>query len=58
MFILVMEQTNACKAHGHAIFVACLNHLVISDRTTRLRNVFDTALMRSLDVITEWEESV
>ena len=56
--VLVMEQSDTCKAHGHTVFIASFNDLVISDRTARLSHIFHAALMGSLDIIPEWEESI
>ena len=43
--VLVMEQSDTCKAHGHTVFIASFNDLVISDRTARLSHIFHAALM-------------
>ena len=56
--VLVMEQSDTCKAHSHTVFIASFNDLVISDRTARLSHIFHAALMGSLDIIPEWEESI
>ena len=55
---LVMEQTNTGKCHHHIIFVAGLNHCIITDRTARLCNICHTALMGPFNIIREWEEGI
>ena len=56
--ILVMEQTDSCECHCHSVFVTCTDDVVITNRATRLRNIFYTALMSSFDVVTKWEEGI
>ena len=53
-----MEQTDSRKAHHHTILVAGLNDIVIANGSARLGNVFHTALMGTLDIVPEWEESI
>ena len=53
-----MEQTDTCEGHSHAVLVTALNDCIISDRSARLGDVLDTALLRALDIVGEREESV
>ena len=55
---LVVEQANADECHCDIIFIASLNDVVVSNRTTCLCDVFYTTLVRTLDIVAEWEESV
>src|SRR5574344_786071 len=54
----MMEQTNASKCHCYAVFVACVNNIVVTYGTTCLCDKFHTALVCSLYIVAEWEESV
>ena len=56
--LLMMEQTDACKRHRNAVFVAGFNDMVITYRAACLGDVFHAALVRALDVVAEGEESV
>ena len=53
-----MEQTDSGKAHDHSILVTGIDHIVITDRSARLGNVFYTALVCALDIVSEWEERI
>ena len=46
-----MEQAETCEAHGHAVLIASVNHIVVSYRTARLCNEFNTALVSTPDQI-------
>lgn len=54
----MVEKSETCKAHDHAVLVGCLDDLVITDRTARLSNILNAALSCALDVIAEWEEGI
>ena len=54
----MMEQTDTCEGHSHAVLVTALNDCIVSDRSARLGDVLDTALLRALDIVGEREESV
>lgn len=56
--ILMMEQSDTCKAHGHTVFIASFNDLVISDRATWLSHILHAALMGSLNIISKREERI
>ena len=53
-----MEQTDACKCHGDAVFVAGFNDMIVTYRASCLGDVFHAALVRALDVIAEGEEGI
>ena len=55
---LMVEQTDTCEGHSHAVLVTALDDSVVSDGSARLCDVLDAALLRALDVIGEWEESI
>ena len=44
---LVMEQTDTSKCHYHVVFITAFDHQIIADRSARLCNVGNTALMRA-----------
>ena len=46
------------KGHSDVIFISGFNYIVIPNRTTGLGNIFNTALMRPLYIISKWEESI
>lgn len=58
LLLLVMEQADSCERHNHTVFVTGVNDIVITNGTARLCHVFDTALVRSLDIVTKREECV
>ena len=53
-----MEQTDAGKAHGNAVFVTGFDNIVIADGAAGLCDIFYTTSVGSLDVITEGKESI
>ena len=34
-----MEQTDACECHSDVVLIACLDNIVVTDRTAGLCNV-------------------
>ncbi len=56
--ILMMEKSDSCKAHNHIIFITCIYYMVIPYRPSWLCNVFNSALMCTLDIIAKWEECI
>ena len=54
----MVEQTNSGKCHRHSIFVTCVNYIVITYRTTRLRDKLHAALVRAFDIVAEREKRV
>ena len=55
---LVMEQTDTGKCHYHVVFITAFDHQIIADRSARLCNVGNTALVRALNVICKREECI
>ena len=53
-----MEQTDACKRHRDAVFIACFDDMVVAHRTSCLSDVFHAALVRTFDVVAEGEEGI
>ena len=53
-----MEQADTGKGHHHVVLVAAIDDGIIPDGTAGLRNVFDAALFRSLDIVREREEGI
>lgn len=39
---LMVEQTDSRKCHRHTVFIACSDHILVSHRSSRLRNVRNT----------------
>ena len=54
----MMEQSYTGKRHCNAILVACVDYMVITHTTASLGNIFYSALMGTLYVVTEWEECI
>ena len=54
----MMEQSYACHGHGDAVFVACINDMVVANGASGLRYVRYTAFVRALNVVTKGEEGV
>ena len=55
---LMVEQTYAGEGHGDAVFVACLDDVVITYGTAGLSNVLHATLVGSLHVVAKGEESI
>ena len=55
---LMVEQSQAAKGHGNAVFVAGVNHLLVADGTAGLDNGGHAAAVRALNVVAEGEERV
>src|SRR5574344_2419036 len=54
----MMKKTDSRKSHGNAVFIACVDDVIITDRTAGLCYIFYATLMCAFDVITEWEKCV
>ena len=44
--------------HDHPVFIACIDHIVVSHRTSRLRDILHTAPVGALDIVAKWEECI
>ena len=53
-----MEQTNAGECHRHSVFVAHIDHVVVTDRSARLGDILYAALVGTLDIVAEREEGI
>ena len=53
-----MEKSDSCKAHYHTVLITCINNMVISHRSTRLGYILHATLVRTLNVVTKWEECI
>ena len=53
-----MEEAHARKCHRDAILVASLYDIIVSDTAASLCDIFHSALVGALDIVTEWEESI
>ena len=54
----MVEQTNTGECHRHSVFVAHIDHVVVTDRSTRLRDILYAALVGTFDIVAEREEGV
>ena len=54
----MMEQADTCECHCDAILVASVNDIVVTYRTASLCDILYAALVSTLDVVAEREESV
>ena len=54
----MMEQSHTSECHGYTILVTGLDNIVVTNAATSLCNVFHSALVSTLDVVTEWEEGI
>ena len=55
---LVVEQSHVSEGHGHIVLVAGLDDIVVTDAAAGLCDILHAALVSTLDVVTEGEESV
>ena len=53
-----MEQTDAGECHRHSVLIADFDHVVVTDRSARLCDIFYAALVGTLDIVAEREEGV
>ena len=53
----MVEQTDAGECHRHSVFIADIDHVVVTDRSTRLRDIFYAALVGAFDIVAEREEA-
>ena len=53
-----MEQPYARERHGNAVLVAGFNDIVVAYAAASLSNIFNSALVGTLDVVTEGEEGI
>ena len=54
----MMKQSYPCECHSDTVFIAGLNHIVVSNRAAGLGNVFYSALMGALDVVAKRKEGI
>ena len=55
---LVVEQSHVSEGHGHIVFVAGLDDIVVTDAAAGLCDVLHATLVGALDVVAEGEECV
>lgn len=53
-----MEQANSDKRHGHIVFIACFDNIIITNGTAALRNKFYAGFMGAFDIVAEREECI
>ena len=56
--LLVVEQSHVSEGHGHIVFVAGLDDIVVTDAAAGLCDVLHATLVGALDVVAEGEESI
>ena len=54
----VVEQSYTGERHCYTVLVAGVDNIVVTDRATGLCDIFNTASVRSFDIVTEGEECV
>ena len=54
----MVEQTNTGECHRHSVFVAHIDHVVVTDISTRLCDILYAALVGTFDIVAEREEGV
>ena len=54
----MVEQPHSGERHGDAVLVAILANIVVTYAAASLSDVFHSALVGALDVVTEWEKSI
>ena len=54
----MVEQTNTGECHRHSVLIADFDHVVVTDRSTRLCDILYAALVGTFDIVTEREEGV
>jgi len=52
---LVSEVSHASEDHGHAMFIGCSNHFVVSDGAAGLNDTANTNACSVVHAIAEWE---
>ena len=52
------KMSNACKDHGNAVLVGCIDRILVADRATWLDDGLDAGLGNLLDIIGKWEEGI
>ena len=54
----MVGQTNTGECHRHSVFIAHIDHIVVTDRSTRLCDILYTALVGTFDIVAEREECI
>ena len=54
----MVEESHAREGHGHAEFIATLDHDIVADRAAGLCHKGNAALTATLDIIVKREEGV
>ena len=57
-FILVVEQSHTVECHCNTVLVTAVDYFLVTHRAARLNDVLHTALLCTLNVITEGEECI
>lgn len=52
----MVEQTNTGECHRHSVFIAHIDHIVVTDRSTRLCDILYAALVGTFDIVAERED--
>ena len=54
----MMEEANVSERHSNAVLVTSIDNIIVTDATACFCYVFNTTLVSTFDVVTEWEESI
>ena len=54
----MVEKSDSRKCHCHIVLVAGHDNMIVTDRSARLRDILNAALLGPLDIVTEREESI
>ena len=54
----MVEQTDTGECHRHSVFIAHIDHVVVTDRSARLRDILYATLVGTFNIIPKWEEGI
>ena len=54
----MVEQPHSGERHGDAVLVASLDNIVVTYAAASLGDVFNSALVGALAIVTAWAESI
>ena len=52
------KMSNACKDHGNAVLVGCIDGILVADGASWLDDGLDASLGNLLDIVGKWEEGI
>ena len=54
----MVEQPHSGERHGDAVLVASLVNIFVTYAAATLCDIFRSALVGALEIVTEWEDSI